>query len=138
MTNKSHGRSRLYYALLLLFLWIVIWVVMVPFFLPSWSLTPTQTIVSFTIVAAILGIAYFLYARGSFSQRRVAYIVTWGLALGFPFYVLFILIYEALIKSVPYLMVDLFFYAVGVVIGGFIGDRAGRRLKYRVWGRMDS
>lgn len=97
--------------------------------------TLTYTVVSSGVMALMWGGMYYLFTKGTLGQARMTYVVLWGAALAFPFFVLFTQIYRVLTGSLLEGPLNMVIVAVGFVVGGFIGDRAGRRLNYRVWGR---
>jgi len=92
---------------------------------------PLRILLSSAIVFLILGILYYLKVQASPKQIRIFWIVSLGLSIGFPFSVVGVLMFRALVGSSPAILFPLLYF-VGFAIGAFIGNWVGKK-GYRGW-----
>ena len=82
---------------------------------------PLRIILSSAMVFLMLSVIYYLKVHASPKQIRIFWIVSLGLSIGFPFSVVGVLMFRALVGSSPAILFYLLYF-VGVAIGAFIGN----------------
>ena len=96
---------------------------------------PLRIILSSAMVFLMLSVIYYLKVRGSPKQFRVFWIVSLGLCIGFPFSVVGVLIFKALLGRSPDILFPLLYF-IGVAIGAVIGNWVGKK-RYTGWQVQD-